>query len=182
VIRAAIARAEEAIIATLLAAMTLITFIQVILRYVFNGGFLWALEATTYLFAWLVLTGISYGVRINAHIGVDLVVRAVPAGQARRALGLLGIALCLLYAALMLYGATVYIEKMHVLGVDAEDIPVPRWLLGIILPIGFGLLFIRFAEVGWAILRRQRDSVNLADEAGDAIRELGGKDDGGARP
>jgi C4-dicarboxylate transporter DctQ subunit len=174
VIRTAIARAEEAIVATLLAAMTLLTFTQVVLRYVFNSGLLWALEATTYLFAWLVLTGISYGVRINAHIGVDLVVRAVPAGRARRALGLIGIALCLLYAGLMVYGSIVYIDAMVTLGVEAEDIPLPRWLLGIILPIGFALLFIRFAEVAWAIIRRTRDTVNLADEAGDAIRELGG--------
>jgi len=36
--------------------------VQVVLRYVFNGGFTWALEATTYLFGWMVLIGMSYGV------------------------------------------------------------------------------------------------------------------------
>ena len=41
-----------------LAAMTLLTFVQVVLRYVFAGGFVWSLEVTQYLFAWLVLIGI----------------------------------------------------------------------------------------------------------------------------
>ena len=47
-------RLEEAIVAFLLAAMTLVTFTQVVLRYVFNAGFVWALELTIFLFAWLV--------------------------------------------------------------------------------------------------------------------------------
>ena len=55
-----------------LAFMTIITFIQVILRYVFGTGLVWSLEATTYAFAWLVLIGMSYGVRTRAHIAVDL--------------------------------------------------------------------------------------------------------------
>jgi C4-dicarboxylate transporter DctQ subunit len=66
-------RLEENFIALLLAAMTLITFSQVIARYFFNTGAVWALELTTYLFAWLVLFGMSYGVRVGAHIGIDVV-------------------------------------------------------------------------------------------------------------
>ena len=52
-------RLEEGAISFLLAAMTLITFLEVILRYVFNTSILWGIEASTYLFAWLVLFGMS---------------------------------------------------------------------------------------------------------------------------
>ena len=44
---------EETLIAVLLGLMTLITFANVIARYVFNDNILWALEATVFLFAWL---------------------------------------------------------------------------------------------------------------------------------
>ena len=54
---------EEGLIALILGVMTVLTFVQVVLRYVFNTGLLWALEANFYLFAWLVLIGISYCVR-----------------------------------------------------------------------------------------------------------------------
>ncbi|MGB3836264.1 TRAP transporter small permease, partial [Castellaniella sp.] len=60
---------EEGLIAFLLAAMTIITFGQVIARYVFNYSFVWALELTMYCFGALIFLGMAYGVRVGAHIG-----------------------------------------------------------------------------------------------------------------
>ena len=51
---------EESLMALLLAMMTVITFANVVARYIFNSNLLWALEATVFLFAWLVLIGMSY--------------------------------------------------------------------------------------------------------------------------
>jgi len=64
---------EETAIAVILGLMTLITFANVIARYVFNSNILWALELTVFLFAWMVLLGVSYAVKRNAHLGVDAV-------------------------------------------------------------------------------------------------------------
>ena len=46
---------EETVIAFLLAAMVVVTFINVVLRYGFNTGLIWGLELVTFLFAWLIL-------------------------------------------------------------------------------------------------------------------------------
>ena len=62
---------EETIIAVILGLMTIITFTNVVLRYGFNTGLSWGLEVTAFLFAWLVLIGMSYAVKITAHLGVD---------------------------------------------------------------------------------------------------------------
>lgn len=167
-----IARLEEALIALLLAGMTLLTFLQVVLRYGFNSGLLWALEATTYMFGWLVLIGISYGVRVSAHIGIDMVIRLVPP-YARRLAGVATVGLSMVYAAAMAYGSYLYVAKLHMIGVEAQDIPVERWLLDIILPIGFVLLFVRLGEVLVGILSGRREGFELADEAGDLLREQG---------
>ena len=165
-----IARLEEALLALLLAAMTLLTFTQVVLRYLFNTGLIWALEATVYLFAWLILLGISYGVRVHAHIGVDILVKAL-AGNARRLVGLVAIGLSLLYTGIMLYGSWRYVERLHRLGTEAEDIPVERWILTIVLPIGFFLLGLRLLEQGVAILRGEAKGFELGDEAAELLRE-----------
>ncbi|MCB1833593.1 MAG: TRAP transporter small permease subunit, partial [Geminicoccaceae bacterium] len=45
---------EESFIAIILGLMTVITFANVIARYIFNSNILWALETTVFLFAWLV--------------------------------------------------------------------------------------------------------------------------------
>jgi C4-dicarboxylate transporter DctQ subunit len=170
-----IERLEEAIMALLLAAMTLLTFWQVVLRYVFNSGLLWALEATTYMFGWLLLLGMSHGVRTHAHIGIDAAVKLLPP-RARRAVGLAGLALCILFAALMLYGSVAYEHRMYRLGVDAQDIAVGRWILGLCLPLGFLLLIVRLAEQTWRVLKGRAVGLELADEAADTLGMLGGDD------
>ena len=137
--------------AVLLAFMTLITFLQVVLRYVFNTGLVWSLEATTYSFGALVLVGISYGIRTRTHIAVDLVTRRLPE-NARYTVALVALAFCLVYACLMLYGSSVYVERLYALGNFARDLPAPKWLLTATMPMGFALLIYRLMEVGWSIL------------------------------
>ena len=95
-LREAVHRIEEGLIALILGVMTVLTFVQVVLRYGFNSGLDWQLESNYYLFAWLVMIGISYCVRVRAHIGVDAAVRLLPPGP-RRAVGILVLLLALTY-------------------------------------------------------------------------------------
>ena len=166
-----IARLEETIIALLLAAMTLVTFTQVVLRYFFNSGFVWALELTIFLFAWLVLFGMSYGVRVGAHIGVDLVVKKLSPPVAK-VVGLIAIALCMFYAAVMTIGGYQDIDLLLLIGIEAEDLPIPLWTAKLILPLGFALLLVRFTQLGWGLLTGTGPGLHLADEVDEAIETL----------
>ena len=150
-LRGVINRLEEGVLATLLALMTVLTFVQVVLRYAFNSGIVWSLEATTYSFAALVFIGMSYGVRTHTHIAVDLFTRKLPR-RLERAVNVAAIVACLVYAALMLYGASVFVERLLVLGNYARDVPAPKWLLTVTMPLGFALLAFRFLEAGWHLL------------------------------
>ncbi|MBL4769158.1 MAG: TRAP transporter small permease [Rhodobacteraceae bacterium] len=98
---------EETIIAVLLGLMTLITFANVIARFVFNSNILWALELTVFLFAWLVLLGASYAVKKHAHLGVDAIVNILSPGP-RRILALISVTACLVFSLLMLKGTYDY--------------------------------------------------------------------------
>lgn len=100
-------RLEETVIAALLGLMTIITFANVVARFAFNSNILWALEATVFLFAWLVLLGASYAVKKHAHLGVDAIMNML-APAARRALALIAVAACLIFSLLMLKGAYDY--------------------------------------------------------------------------
>lgn len=151
-LKGVINRLEEGVLALLLAFMTLLTFVQVVLRYVFNSGIVWSLEATTYSFAALVLIGMSYGVRTKTHIAVDLFTRKLPA-NIERYVRLFALIVCLAYAVLMLYGSSVFVERLFTLGSLARDIPAPKWLLTATMPLGFALLAYRFIEAGWHLIR-----------------------------
>lgn len=98
---------EETAIAVILGLMTILTFVNVILRYIFNSSLIWGLELTLVLFAWLVLLGMSYAVKTTAHLGVDAIIN-MTSPSVRRILALVSAALCLIYAFLLLKGAWDY--------------------------------------------------------------------------
>jgi C4-dicarboxylate transporter DctQ subunit len=150
-LRAALDHAEEGFMALALGFMTLLTFVQVILRYGFGTGWVWSLEATTYTFAWLVLIGMSYCVRTQSHIVVDVLTSRL-AAPAQRATALAALVLSLVYCGFMIYGGSVFVDRLLALGNNARDIPLPRWLLTGILPVAFGLLAIRFVQAAWPLL------------------------------
>jgi C4-dicarboxylate transporter DctQ subunit len=102
-----IERLEENLIAFLLGAMTLITFANVVARYLFNANIFYALELTVFMFAWLVLLGASYAVKKSSHLGVDAIINLANKPM-RRKMALLVSIVCILYAALLLKGAWDY--------------------------------------------------------------------------
>jgi C4-dicarboxylate transporter DctQ subunit len=162
-------RLEEGLIAFLLAVMTLVTFSQVVARYVFNYSFVWALELVTYLFGFLIFIGMSYGVRVGTHIGVDALVKALKPGAARIA-GSAAALLCLVYALIIFYGSWQYVAKMYEIGIMAEDLPIPQWVPRLSLLLGFGLLVVRFAEAFFRIVTGRETRIQVADEAADALK------------
>jgi len=111
---------EETAIAVILGLMTMITFTNVIIRYVFNSrlgrwfedtfavdlpsSIIWGLEVTEFLFAWLVLFGVSYCVKVKAHLGVDALINTFSRPGRRLFAVLAGLA-CLAYAFLLLKGS-----------------------------------------------------------------------------
>jgi len=185
---------EETAIAVILGLMVAITFANVVARYLFQSGILWGLEATTYLFAWLVLFGVSYAVKHTAHLGVDALVNILPL-RVQRLLGLLAVAVCLLYVGLLLKGGWDYWSKFafKLNFLEVEDIPfpvwlqalvglvedgepryenLPRWIPYFILPFGMALLGLRFVQAGWRIWRGEQRMLIASHEADELIEHI----------
>lgn len=177
---------EETSIAACLGLMTLVTFANVVARYLFNTNILWALEVTLYLFAWLVLMGASYGVKKNIHIGVDVVINLMPP-LGRKIAALLSITACLAFSIMLLIGSWDYWYPFATerAWLETEDIPlpelfqflstlfnegeryenVPRFIPYLALPLGMALLTFRFLQAGWKIVTGQQDTIIASHEA-----------------
>jgi len=160
---------EEWIIGTMLAAMTFLTFLQVVMRYVLNSGFSWALELTTVFFAFMIFVGISYGVRVGSHIGVDALVKMM-GHSARRNVSILAVLLSLLYVGFVLTGATIYVLKMKDVGIEFEDMAIERWQVLAVMPLGYLLTGWRFIQILMGLVTGKTDSLHLADEAAEALK------------
>ncbi|MFK5986040.1 MAG: TRAP transporter small permease [Pseudomonadota bacterium] len=181
---------EETSIAVCMGLMTIITFANVIARYVFNENILWALEVTVFLFAWLVLMGASYAVKHHIHIGVDVVINVL-SPQKRKILTLIAIAACLAYSILLLIGSWNYwypfiTERAWL---ETDDIPMPQFLMFmadifnegeayekmprfipyLALPLGMALFTLRFFQLGWYVINGKVDKIISCHEVEDEM-------------
>ncbi len=201
---------EETFIAVILGLMTLVTFANVVARYVFNSNILWARETTVFLFAWLVLIGASYCVKVHAHLGVDVVLNMVGPG-ARRLLAMAAVAASLAFSLLLLVGSWNYWAPFAALPeldgsfrdqawYEVNDIPMldflrfiegpmnageayeklPRFIPYAALPIGLFLLTFRFLQLAWRIVTGELDVIIASHEAEDLMAEA--KEDAAAHP
>ncbi len=68
-------RALEAVIAACLAAMVVLVFGNVVLRYAFNSGIVVSEELSRWCFVWLTFLGAVVALREHAHLGTELLVR-----------------------------------------------------------------------------------------------------------
>ena len=183
---------EETLIAVFLGLMTLITFANVIARYLFNDNILWALEATVFLFAWMVLLGASYCVKKSLHLGVDILINALPPG-AKKAVGLIAVAACLVFCLVLLKGSWDYwypfATKRAFLEVNDIPMPdflqfmanwfnegelyekIPRFIPYAVLPLSLTLMTYRFFQAGWRIFKGEQHSVIASHEAEELLEE-----------
>jgi C4-dicarboxylate transporter DctQ subunit len=162
-------RTEEIVLCILLSGMTLLVFVDVILRFGFNSGFLWSDELTLYISAWFVLFGASYGLKVGAHIGVDAFVKKLP-GKSRRIVTLVAVVLCCIYCGLFLYGSWIYLAKMKMIGIEMDDLPVPKWEAMTILIFGFVMLTIRLLILLWHVITGKQEGFHMVDEAEESMQ------------
>lgn len=178
---------EETSIATCLGLMTLITFANVVARYLFNSNILWALELTVFLFAWLILMGASYAVKHHLHIGVDIVIDRV-SEKTRRTLALMSVAACIAFSVLLLIGSWDYWYPFATerAWLETDDIPMPdalqfmstwlnegeayeklpRMIPYLALPLGMALLLFRFVQLAWHVWTGKVSTIIANHEAG----------------
>jgi C4-dicarboxylate transporter DctQ subunit len=161
-------RLEETFIAILLASMTLLVFFEVVLRFGFSIGLMWSQELTLLISAWMVLFGVSYGIKVGSHIGVDALVKILPP-LTRRIVGGIAISACLFYCGLFIKGGWVYLSKMYQFGIELEDLPIPKWIAHSILLLSMILISIRLLMLLWGVFTGRNEGFTLADEAKESM-------------
>jgi TRAP-type C4-dicarboxylate transport system permease small subunit len=163
----ALARFEDVVVMAIVAAMSVLLFAGVILRYVFNDPLTWSEEFVVTIFVWAVMLGVPSALRARMHIRIDaLILRLGPAG--RRVCGVLA---CAAAAAILV--ATIYAGWSHTANVASSRTPMLGYSVGwifVALPIGFALTLFHAAvilvdEGPQAVFRNATESVIDSAEA-----------------
>lgn len=133
---------EKGFLIFCLVLMTVILFVQVIARFVFNSSFTWSEEAARYIFIWMIWMSASYGVSNGSHIRVEIIADKLK-GKARDALELLVDLIVLSSNILMCYLGIVYTARHFVRGTLSNATRFPLWIVYLAFPVGTGLVSLR---------------------------------------
>lgn len=137
---------EEIVCLISLSAMTLLTFANVVTRYVFNFSMNFAEEISTYLFVLLSLFGASIAAKRGAHLGFTLLADHVPAVVARIFEVLSALAGMVFSGVICYYGISMTLTQFQ-RGQLSLGAQVPEWIYGSFVPLGALFLFVRFVEL-----------------------------------
>jgi C4-dicarboxylate transporter DctQ subunit len=151
-------RLEEILIASLIAAATLIIFVAVVQRYAVGVPFLydifydinltWAQELCVYMFVWMAKFGAAYGVRTGIHVGVDVLVNQL--GPAlRRPIVLFSLFCGALFTAVVGTMGLKFVIELYATDQVSADLEAPRWIVFSAVPAGSYLMCFRFLQVAW---------------------------------
>lgn len=128
----------------LVAAFTLVVSVSVLLRYGFSLGIDWSEELSRYLMIWMGFLGASLALRNGAHVGVDMVRRALPR-SIRRLVILTGSATCLGFFVVVAY------QGIHLVGMvwpqPSLVLPVSMSWPYLAIPLGAILMIIQLVPI-----------------------------------
>lgn len=156
-------RFEEGLVATGIAAASLVLFINVVLRYFFNSGWTWAEEFTRYTIVWIVFIGSSICARKGMHLAVDaLAIRFSESGQ--RLLRMFVNVVCVFFCVyLIIYGYETVLLAYEMEQITAA-LEMPMYYVYLAIPVGGFLMAIRFT---------QDFILAVKGEAGERVTEAG---------
>lgn len=122
-------------------ALVLVMATNVLLRYAFSTGSVWAQELEWHLMAPIALFGASYALRHGEHVRVDVLYAGFSA-RGKAIADLVGSALCLVVCLLVVWLALPYVAQSFANSEGSANpggIPY-RWALKALIPVGFALV------------------------------------------
>lgn len=155
---------EEWLIATLMAAATLIIFVAVVHRYaagvsipgiqdfLISLNLSWAQELCIYMFIWMAKIGAAYGVRTGIHVGVDVLINALSPAW-RKKFVVFGLLAGALFTGVVAAFAIRFVYELYHTEQVSADLEMPMWLVYMGLPIGSSLMCFRFLQVCWKFIQ-----------------------------
>ena len=138
--------------------MFTITFAQVIARYFFNTGWAWVPEMVVFACITMTLASASTGVKSGVHIGVDVIVKLLPARFKKYSdifANLSGIILYLFMSYLTLK-FVLYFKDMGQLSIITE---IPIWLMISYMPVAFLFMSFHHVESLWEIFIKRKEGI-----------------------
>jgi C4-dicarboxylate transporter DctQ subunit len=189
-------RLEEILIASLMAAATVLIFVAVVHRYLSGIPALyevtsaihlsWAQELCIYMFVWMAKFGAAYGVRTGIHVGVDVLINQLKP-PIRRKVVLFGLLCGVAFTAIIGTMGARFVYGLMDPDQTTPDLELPSWIVYLAIPLGSYLMCFRFLQVAYSFWRtgelphHDHAHVEGVVESPQAARDLAAEERGLAR-
>lgn len=135
-------RIENYICIATFVIMLVLTFANVVSRFVLHFSLSFTEEIVTALFVIASLAGTSVAVRNESHLGLDFVIGFMPKAV-QRALSLVAVILAIIMCGIMLYYGILMVRQEMFLQQVSATMQWPEWIYGMTVPLGAGILLLR---------------------------------------
>jgi TRAP-type C4-dicarboxylate transport system permease small subunit len=157
----ALVRANRWALIVILAAMAIMVFANVALRFTTDHSILWVEEVSRYLMIWLTFLGSGLVLRYGAHIGIDTLQERFP-GAAPAVRAIIFAMLLAFFVAMVWLGVRYSILTW---GQTTPVLEIPIGAVYLAMPIGFALMIVHLLLMAAPWIRQKRF---LADDEFDA--------------
>lgn len=146
-------RWEDWLGAAILALLLIMTFSNVLVRYLSNQSFAWTEEISVFLLLAMTLLGVASTVAANESIRIDFVLDRLGLKGRRAILAITALLGMLVFGLLgLLYAMTGWTEWTY--DETTSGMGAPRWIYTIWLTVLAIAVTLRYAQAGWRALKR----------------------------
>lgn len=143
--RSFLRHAEEYVCVLLFLSMTLLGFVNVVVRYLTNYSLAATEELLTNGFLWLTVFGAAIAAKRGEHLAVTIISGLLPRRANAALLALAALLSTILLAAVIWYTVALTLNE-YGSGLRSYALGVPNWLYSLGLPIGFAFVLLRVAQ------------------------------------
>lgn len=136
---------ESYLLVLISAVMVSVIALQVFMRFVLNSSLTWSEELARYCFVWLIYIGISYGVKKQRHIKVDIALILLK-DKGKIVLNLIANAFFLFFALFVVFYGYEVAQSLLKFGQKSPSLGISMGIVYLATPIGMGLTAIRLLQ------------------------------------
>lgn len=135
---------ENAMLVFGILSATFVLFANVILRFIFKAGLVWAEEYARFAIIWIVCGGCGAAVRTDSHMRITAIPDAIKNQTVKRLLFLFVYVACLAFSLLMLTAGARLIASMQANNQVSPAMEIPLWWIYLSIPVGGAVMAFRF--------------------------------------
>lgn len=136
---------EEYFLIALSVTMVFVIALQVFMRFIIGSSLTWSEELARYCFIWLVYIGISYGVKKQRHIKVDIALLALK-DRGKIILGIIANLTFLTFAIFIIFNGYKLSSELLSWGQTSPALGFPMGVVYLATPVGMSLTAIRIVQ------------------------------------